>query len=183
MTASGHLLVANIYANAVAEYVPGSVYPVAVISGPNTGLDFPDGVDVDTQGRIYVANQYGDSVTVYSPGANGNVAPVATIAGPATGISAPTGLAFTPPLSVLTSRLPRGHAGRPYRAELSAGEGTTPYRWSLAAGRLPAGLTLRPDGTISGRPLRAGEARFSVRVTDSSRPHTAARRRLELRVG
>jgi hypothetical protein len=89
-----------------------------------------------------VASQFG-GVNLYAPGADGDVAPLGVVAGSATGLAGPGALAATSPLSILTARLPRGHAGRRYRARLRAGEGNTPYRWSLARGRLPRGVHRR----------------------------------------
>jgi hypothetical protein len=51
--------------------------PSRVITGPNTGLEFPSGMAFDTSGNLYVLN--GLSITVYPPGANGNVSPIRTI--------------------------------------------------------------------------------------------------------
>ncbi len=67
---------------------------------------------------------------------------------------------------------------------LDAGGGSPPYRWSLAAGALPAGLTLAEDGTISGTvsadcPL--GETFFTVRVTDRGGASAAADVRIAVR--
>lgn len=69
------------------------------------------------------------------------------------------------PLVVTVPSLPRARKGRLYRARLTAAGGTGGYRWSLRRGALPAGLTLRPGGMLSGVPARTGVARFTVRVT------------------
>jgi large repetitive protein len=42
------------------------------------------------------------------------------------------------------------------------------YTWSLANGSLPAGLTLNPDGTITGTPTAMGVSMFLVMATDSA---------------
>ena len=49
-----------------------------------------------TLGRVYVTNEYGNSVTIYQPTASGtqNLAPVATIVGSATGLDIPDGVAL-----------------------------------------------------------------------------------------
>ncbi len=74
----------------------GNVKPIAVIAGPNTGLDDPC-IAVDSSGKIYAGNAT-DSITVYAAGSNGNVKPIATIAGPYNGdkteISQPNGIAL-----------------------------------------------------------------------------------------
>jgi len=107
---------------------------------------------------------------------------VATISGSATGLAGPTGLAVAPPLSVLTASLPRARVGRRYTAILRAGEGASPYRWSLARGRLPTGLRLSASGVIWGRPTEMGRWRFTVRVSDAAHPATAATRAVSLGV-
>ena len=50
---------------------------------------------------------------------------------------------------------------------LSATGGVQPYTWSISAGALPNGLTLGPDGTVSGNPTTAGNFGFTVQVADS----------------
>jgi hypothetical protein len=41
-----------------------------------------------------------------------------------------------------------------------------PFRFSVAGGYLPAGLTLAPSGSISGTPTDAGTSNFTALVTD-----------------
>lgn len=65
-------------------------------------------------------------------------------------------------------QLPAGTLGIAYSQMLAATGGAPPYTWSLAAGTLPAGLALTPDGTISGTPSTAGTYQFTVQVTDST---------------
>jgi sugar lactone lactonase YvrE len=79
----------------------GNVAPSAVISGSNTGLSMPQGIAIDRNGNICVANDGStnggiDTITVYSPGSTGNVAPIRTISGSLTGLVAPSGLAVGP---------------------------------------------------------------------------------------
>ena len=72
----------------------GNVAPIATISGPKTGLYSPDGVAVDSNGNIYVADADAASVFVYRAGSNGDAAPIATISGSNTGLSYPYGIAL-----------------------------------------------------------------------------------------
>jgi Putative Ig domain len=58
--------------------------------------------------------------------------------------------------------------------------GTTPYHWRVVNGALPSGLTLRPDGTLSGMADKHGVYHFTVRVRDSSHPHMVAVQALKL---
>jgi len=56
-------------------------------------------------------------------------------------------------------------AGQAYAGRLTltaARRGT----WSIAAGKLPTGLTLRPNGSITGTPTGPGSAAVTVRFTD-----------------
>lgn len=72
----------------------GDAAPIAMISGPHTGLVDPTGIALDSRGNIYVANWRAGSVTIYPSGANGDAAPIATIRGPNTGLTIPTGIAL-----------------------------------------------------------------------------------------
>jgi len=69
--------------------------PIADINGSNTGLDGPNGVALDSGGKVYLADGGADSVFVYPAGSNGNVAPIATInTSVVTGLSNATGIAL-----------------------------------------------------------------------------------------
>jgi sugar lactone lactonase YvrE len=188
--ANGNLLAANTFGESVTSYAISfigiatspNVAPIRTISGSSTGLSFPDGIDVDSSGRIYVANQFDNDITTYQANASGNVAPVATIAGGSTGLASPGAIAVTPPLSVLTMSLPAARVGHAYGATVRAGQGTSPYTWTLGHGSLPAGLWLGRDGTIAGTPHRSGRWTFTLRVTDSSHPRLVATRSFTLTV-
>ena len=49
-----------------------------------------------------------------------------------------------------------------------AAHGRPPYTFAVASGKLPVGLALASDGTLSGTPAAKGSSSFSVRVTDSA---------------
>jgi DNA-binding beta-propeller fold protein YncE len=183
---SGNLLVANLFGESIGRFAPnanGNAFPLGLIQGVDTGLDFPHGVDVDAAGRIYVANQFGNTLTVYAAGASGDAVPVTTISGGATGLSGPQALAVVPPLAVDTHGLARATVGSLYRVALRAVLGTSPYRWRIVRGVLPRGLRLSRAGVLSGVPVRAGRWVFTVSVTDSSHPAMHASARLTLVVG
>ncbi len=72
----------------------------------------------------------------------------------------------TPP-TITTVKLPGGAQFKPYAASLHASGGTS-YRWSVAAGKLPAGLKLTSGGSIKGSPTVAGHFSVTVKVTDST---------------
>jgi hypothetical protein len=70
--------------------------------------------------------------------------------------------------------LPAGSLSRPYSAQLSAVSGPGSYVWSLAAGTLPAGLTLSANGLLSGTPTKATSYSFTVKVTSGAATDTRA---------
>jgi DNA-binding beta-propeller fold protein YncE len=66
-----------------------------VIQGPKTQLDWPNGVAVDPQnGELFVANDMGDSILVFSDTANGDVAPIRVLKGPKSLVKNPTGVSL-----------------------------------------------------------------------------------------
>lgn len=73
-------------------------------------------------------------------------------------------------LSITTaSPLPDAVIGAPYTATVqAAGASGAGYVFTLAGGALPSGLTLNPNGTISGTPTQAGAAQLTIQVQDSA---------------
>lgn len=71
-------------------------------------------------------------------------------------------------ISIETEGLPEAIEGKAYHQQLAATGGTGGYSWLLAAGSLPAGLSLTPGGTISGTSVGSGTASFRVRATDAA---------------
>lgn len=71
-----------------------------------------------------------------------------------------------PPLEITTTALSDATDGEAYSASLQATGGIAPYTWSIAAGALPAGLSLAADGTLSGTPTEQGSFDFTAQVTD-----------------
>src|SRR5262249_20906568 len=71
-------------------------------------------------------------------------------------------------LTISTTSISKGVSNRLYPAQtLAATGGTTPYTWSSS--NLPPGLTLTPDGKLSGIPtFSAGSYDFYVTVTDNT---------------
>src|SRR5271165_2442545 len=75
------------------------------------------------------------------------------------------------PLNITTPNpLPVGAIGDAYREGLAATGGQQPYTWTIDSGALPPGLSLTPDGVISGTPTTVGNYSFTLRVTDSQSP-------------
>nr|WP_308683760.1 putative Ig domain-containing protein [Xanthomonas arboricola] len=63
--------------------------------------------------------------------------------------------------------LPPAVRGSAYNQMLTASGGVAPYRYSIASGTLPAGLTLASDGTLSGTPTTQGTSSFTIAVADA----------------
>jgi hypothetical protein len=99
---------------------------------------------------------------------------------PAKTASAVVPFVIVPPLSVATSSLPSGNVNTAYSTTLAATNGTSPYKWSLAAGALPAGVTLSSTGVISGTPTASGSFPITVAVQDSASPVGSASASLTL---
>lgn len=90
----------------------------------------------------------------------------------ACGDSSPT--APLDPVLIETESLVEAIEGQPYAQSLEAAGGSGTYSWVLAAGSLPAGLTLAPAGSISGTAIAPGTARFRVRATDAEGQNATA---------
>jgi hypothetical protein len=71
----------------------------------------------------------------------------------------------TPALSITTSGLPVATVGSAYSTTLSASGGSGTKTWTIAAGSLPAGLSLASTGVLSGTPNAPGTAAFTANVS------------------
>lgn len=78
-------------------------------------------------------------------------------------VNAKTGGALTVPFSTL----PGGIIDQAYSIRLSAAGGWPGYIWSLKSGALPQGVSLTPDGAISGTLTASGSSTFVIQVADS----------------
>jgi hypothetical protein len=74
------------------------------------------------------------------------------------------------PLQIGTTPPPSGRYGTAYAAQLIASGGTGSAAWSIAAGALPAGITLDAGGLLSGVPAAVGSFAFTVQATDANWP-------------
>src|ERR1700733_3816926 len=63
---------------------------------------------------------------------------------------------------------PGGWTTTGYGYTLTESGGTSPFPWSVSSGSLPAGLSLSPQGTLSGTPTATGTSSFTVKVTDAN---------------
>jgi len=71
-------------------------------------------------------------------------------------------------VSIGTTSLAAGTVGVEYFTELVAADGTSPYKWAVVAGQVPAGLTLTTGGVLAGTPTASGTYNFTVEVTDAT---------------
>ncbi|NDD90807.1 hypothetical protein EBZ37_01800 [bacterium] len=70
--------------------------------------------------------------------------------------------------SITTSSLPNGVVNSNYAGILVVSGGVAPYRFAVASGSLPAGLTLDTNtGLILGTPQTIGVTPFAIRATDA----------------
>ncbi len=73
----------------------GDTPPLRVIAGSKTQLNWPASLAMDSElGELYVANDMGDSILVFSAGADGNVEPKRVIKGPKSGVRTPIGVSI-----------------------------------------------------------------------------------------
>lgn len=91
-----------------------------------------------------------------------------------------------PELTILSQTpLPIAAVGVPYRFELKATAGTAPYTWGKKKkkkfGAFPDGITLSPEGILSGTPTVQGTFNFTLNVKD--RAGKGATKPLTLEVG
>ncbi len=92
-------------------------------------------------------------------------------------------LVIAPPLAIDTTALPDASIGTPYGANIVASGGLPPYEFTLESGSLPAGLSLAPNGSVTGTPTGpTGTSTFTVRATDSADPEQTVTKEISLTV-
>jgi large repetitive protein len=69
-----------------------------------------------------------------------------------------------PKLTITTASLPDANVNQAYTSPPLAASGAPVSSWSLAGGTLPAGLTLAPNGVVSGTPTQGGLFGFTVQA-------------------
>jgi hypothetical protein len=73
-------------------------------------------------------------------------------------------------IDITTRTLPNGTVETPYSEVLQASGGCTPYKWTIASGALPAGVTAKVSSTtksldLKGTPTKAATFSFAVKAT------------------
>lgn len=118
-----------------------------------------------------------------SPGTSSFTVMVTDTGNPAKQATQALALTVKPaPLLVTTTSLVGAQKGIAYSTSLNATGGTPAYRWTLSAGKLPAGLSLDSTGTITGTPTATGTSQFAVAVTDAGNPAQTFTQTLSLTV-
>lgn len=76
-------------------------------------------------------------------------------------------------LTITTTSVPNGTVGAAYSAVITASGSCTPYKWAIASGALPAGVTAKASSTttslsLTGTPTAAATDSFTLQVTACS---------------
>jgi hypothetical protein len=87
-----------------------------------------------------------------------------------------------PPLAIVDETMPPIENGVEFHFLLHATGGLPPYIWSIADGDLPEGVSLTPEGLLSGRPAKPGEFDVTFRVEDSGRPARTLNKEFDIAV-
>jgi hypothetical protein len=136
--------------------VSGGIGPLAW--GTSAGASLPAGLSID-----------GSKGTIRgTPTASGKFSFPLTVAD-SDGQTVDTKLAFSiePRLKIATTRTPPAKIGKHYRLQLKTRGGVAPRGWTIAGGKLPAGLELsRSTGLLAGTPRAAGRYTITVRAAD-----------------
>ena len=131
--------------------IPVGFNPTAITTGDFNGDGHQD---------FAVANEGDDSISIFLGDGTGKFTAATN-----------SPFLFARQLMIRTTTLPDGVLNAAYTTALQSTGGTGTITWSLAAGTLPAGLTLDPGtGAIAGTPTAAGTSPITVRATDSASP-------------
>lgn len=136
----------------------GAATSVDVVSGASHGTAATSGTSITYSPE---AGYSGSDTFTYTATNIAGTSPPATVT-----------VTVLPPvlnISPTTGSLPDATVASNYSQSLSATAGTSPYEYVVTAGALPAGVNLGlTSGLISGRPTTAGNASFTVTVTDAN---------------
>jgi hypothetical protein len=77
-------------------------------------------------------------------------------------------VAVRPKIKLKPTSIPDPSVGVAYTATLKATGGLAPYAISIVKGKLPKGLTLTPEGVLSGTPTKSGAAKVTIRAVDAN---------------
>lgn len=71
-------------------------------------------------------------------------------------------------LTIKTKSLPAIELGKSFSQQLEKNYGESPFTWTVITGTLPHGLTLSPEGLLSGIPAELGNFPFTIRVAGAN---------------
>ncbi len=140
---------------------------------------YDDGVHVNNLGNLFVASTY--YATLF--GEDPTPLPFGMFAGPEQKIKLTpelaklvresvwqvvathpmTGVSCDRAVEIVTPAVDPAVAGSAFRWELLHAFGKAPYAWTLSAGALPEGVALAENGTLLGKPTKAGDYRFTAK--------------------
>ncbi len=150
----------NSYYAALSAHGGIQPYAWAVTSGA-----LPTGVSLDPGGWLTGVPR-ASGVSRFTIGLTDSSTPAVTTQRNLTlTVSAAAPLQIEPSSLAQSARQGKAIAGGPY-----AYGGVGPYTWNVVSGQLPAGVSLDPNGSLTGVPLAAGSSSAVVRVTDSALP-------------
>lgn len=144
---------------------------IEIVTPPANGAATIDGFRVRYVPTVGYFGQ--DSFTYraigFEDGAGPDAAPAADGASWSVSPTAKVTIVIPSPTLTLTGGVqPPGQVGVAYSQTLTAAGGAAPYSYAVTGGALPAGVSLAPDGTLSGSPTAGGAFSFTVTATDSA---------------
>jgi hypothetical protein len=144
--------VGEAYSTQLAIDIPdGAADPVYSVAG---GSILPDGLSLSPTGAL-----------VGTPTAAGIFTFTVNVGHSLGSTSAFLELTIAPDsLRITTESLPGAEVDEPYSVNLEANRPADDLVWTIASGVLPDGVSLDPDGTLSGTPTEAGFFSFTVGV-------------------
>jgi murein tripeptide amidase MpaA len=160
-----HLQIAN---NSIPDWTVGQPYAVLLDAANQLGVaSWSDKYD-DLSGTGLVLSSSG-----FLGGTPGSIGTVQFTAGVEDAAGTPVDRLFSmsvhPPPQITTALLPDAKRGDPYQYQLLVDGGTLPLTWAETSGILSGtGLTVSPDGSLSGIPIVAGDLNLTVAVTDAA---------------
>ncbi len=165
----GVSLTSSINSTGIDQAQTFSITATVTNDSKNAGVTWSVSGTNGSQGTL--SNQTATSVTYNAPASVTTVF-TATITATSVTNAAESGMLqikVSPPPAITTTSLPAATAGVAYTTTLSLSGGTSPFKWTITSGTLPAGLALSPtNGVIAGTATAAGSQSLTFQVTDAA---------------
>ncbi|MCU0794511.1 MAG: putative Ig domain-containing protein [Akkermansiaceae bacterium] len=84
---------------------------------------------------------------------------------------------------IMNTGLPAAQVGQPYQFTLSTNGATAPYTYRVSDGRLPKGISLSSNGTLSGTPLNSGPHDVTIEAVSQDNRYGSETYRLTVNPG